>query len=616
MNDHSPEGSSNNERRTAAAWDLQRRVNAWFRANHPWLNIGSNLKKLTERGPRMDPRSLDSDPDECWYENDGRRPSSRPLRDDFENISFWEAIAPLFDRLHERHRVAWTYSILMMQPSEDFKGTPTNLGVGDHFTAREEVIYTDGPGSAGRKGWHANQLPPFLVQQSAVFTEPFELISTYAINIRYLTDGLPFTIARDAPVVSGRRDHRRIISVAPLCEVIEKIVPECMSLLDEAAKRHYSRANRWAHGGVKGLRTTFERLDRILRRELDSAGAHRLAQSNEGRLFQIVEEGPAPDAIPGLVDRLARPDGTCLALAKYIVLMIAVWPEWTRITMIPHPVPMLAHPQPGGIVICKDRHSSPLLPDDINEVADLLSICIWPWVALQQSARKTEEATRNAALLGEAIRHDLSGALGPIRPLLSMPRYRKVLATDEECARYLSRLDVLYWSIVGLCGLDDPPDSPERVTLGVMLGDIEKAFSRNPAAAIERHFGGASKAKVPRLYYSVFAELITNAVKRRPSAWPIGLPHIKIAAHQDESEIVINISNAAEPEAAEDARTRLLRILETLADKAKHVGSQGYRKGLGLAANLVTHAGGHLGCHVDLDDQHQTWFTVSLRMSS
>ncbi len=556
---------------------------------------------------------MTSDPDAEWYENSGLRPDSRPRSQSLQNESFWRVIEPLYDLLHEQYRVAWTYSVLMLQASEDFKGTDLNLGVGDHFSAREEVIFSQGVGSPVRAGWHANQLPPFLVQQSLNMTAPFELISTYALNVRFLTDAIPFAITREPEDDEPNATNTRVVSVAPFYEVFENDV-RALTQIVEAADVHYTSAGRWADGGIAKLRPTFAELDKRLSATLHSDRARRILKVSEGNLYTMVRAGPDPEVVGKLKARLGRPKGSNLALAKYLVLMNAVWPEWRRITMVPHPVPVLSHPQPGGIVICEDNRSQKLTVADTKKIADLASIAIWPWVSLQEGARRAEEATRNAALLGEVVRHDLSNALLPVRALLSERTYRTSLVTDSECAEYSSGLDVLYWSIVGLCGLDDAPASPERIAFETMFENLRMAFSGNPNAQFVIDSGGDLQTRLPRLYYPVFAELILNAGKRRPPDWSDDRPHIIITARQDEGDLLITVANAAEARHVEKAASRLRESLAELSDRSRPIGSKRYRKGLGLVANLVVHARGHLACRTHTDAQANHWLTTLVRI--
>src|SRR4051812_25598303 len=89
----------------------------------------------------------------------------------------------------------------------------------------------------------------------------------------------------------------------------------------------YSAAGGWGHGGIEKLAPFFVKIDEEAKSILNRAG---------GDIFRILQGGPDVHAASKLESRLRRPDQTNLALAKYLVLMTAVWPDWTRITMIPH----------------------------------------------------------------------------------------------------------------------------------------------------------------------------------------------------------------------------------------------------------------------------------------
>ena len=597
----------------ATAWSLQQRVNAWFRENESWREAKTDLIKLTERGPSDEFTQMKADPDGEWYQMDGRRPASRPQVQVLRDASFWSAVDPLYDFLHDRYQLAWTYSVLMFQSNENFRGTVLNLGVGDHFSARSEVIFANGEGSEVRAGWHVNQLPPFLVQQGLTFAPPFELISTYAINVRFLTDALPFTLTRAVEDdEASDRDHR-VISVAPLYEVFGNDLSELIRLV-ESAGIHYTPEQGWGHGGVESLKPIFAELGRRLEAILTSAKAKKLRKANQGFLFKILREGPSPRVIADVQSRLSRPESSHRALAKYLVLMSAVWPDWTRIMMIPHPVPVLSHPQPGGIVICEDSRSKRLTAADTRQIAELLSIAIWPWVSLQGRARIAEESMHNAALLGEVVRHDLANSLSPVRVML-LRRKSRLEATDEECSKNLSRLDVLNRSIDGLCGLEDPPLTPERKGFGEMFTDLSNAFVGDPRARFSLQPKGELRTGVPRLYYAVFVELIRNAAKRRPVDWPQGQPSIIIKARQDGETLIVTVENVANDEDIKQACTVFKKSVRKLSEQAQmNLGGKSYRKGIGLVVSLVRHAHGSIDCKGKTDALGRRWLSVSIRI--
>jgi hypothetical protein len=609
-----PSGNSeplNDDQFDATAWRLQQRVNAWFRENESWRRAGTNLIELTDRGPEDKSPEMTAHPDGEWYQANGQRPESRPRVQNLRNASFWCAVEPLYDLLHSRYRLAWTYSVLMLQANENFRGTFSNLGVGDHFSARSEVIFTDGERSEIRAGWHVNQLPPFLVEQGLTFDPPFELISSYALNVRFLTDALPFTFTRiKEEDASGPKD-RRVISVAPFYELFKNDVSDLARLV-ESAGIHYNPEKGWGHGGVKNLEPIFAELGHRLKAKLPSANSQKILDNNY--LFKILCEGSDPEVMDDLRKRLSRPDGTHLALAQYLVLMSAVWPDWQRITMIPHPVPILSHPQPGGIVICEDTRSKRLTTDDIRQIADLVSIAVWPWVSLQGGARLAEEAMRNAALLGEVVRHDLSNSLSPVRVLL-LRKDSRLDATDSKCAEYLSRLNILNCTLEGLCGLEDSPYLPKREEFEKMFSKLIKAFSGNPKAAIKIESQGELQTKVPRLYYAVYAELILNAVKRRPASWPEDLPSIVITAQQDGRELIITVANTASDEKISQALAVFDKSALALSERARmNVGGVLFRKGVGLVVSLVKHARGNIYWDATLDASGRRWLNLSIRI--
>lgn len=592
----------------ATAWNLQQRVNEWFRKNESWRQ---DVIKLTERVLGDESTQMKADPDGVWYEMDGRRPASRPRVQVQPGASFWSAVEPLYDFLHERYQLAWTYSVLMFQSNENFKGTVSNLGVGDHFSARSEVVFTHGEGSEVRAGWHANQLPPFLVQQDLTFASPFELISTYAINVRFLTDALPFTLTRAAEDDGTDDKNHRIISVAPLYELLDNDLSALIRLV-ESAGIHYTPEEGWGHGGVESLKPIFAELGRRLNTKLTSVRADELRETNQGFLFRFLREGPDPKVIAKVQSRLSRPKGSHLALAKYLVLMSAVWPDWRRIMMIPHPVSILSNPQPGGIVICEDSRSKRLTATDTRHIAELLSIAIWPWVSIQSKARIAEESMHNAALLGEVVRHDLFNSLSPIRILL-LRRESRLKATDAVCSDYLSGLEVLNYSIDGLCGLEDPPLTPQRVEFGEMFTNLSDAFAGDPRAKFCLEARGKFWTGVPRLYYAVFVELIRNAAKRRPADWPEGRLPIVIKARQRKDDLVVTVENPATDNDIKQACAVFNKSKSTLSEQAHlNLGGKSSRKGIGLVASLVTHARGDIDCKGKTDALGQRWLCVSI----
>jgi hypothetical protein len=565
-------------------------VNEWFRQNKKL--IVSDLTLLA----RDD--AMHSDPDGNWYTEEGKPAPNRPSLGQPDKETFWRASEPLFDFLHEQYRVAWTYTVLMLQPSKQFRGTPTNLGVGDHFTAREDVVFQKkGRSRTARIGWHANQFPPFLVQQQLHEEPPFELISTYALNILHLRDALPLIITRSADDAKNH-EQRRAISVSRFDELFANALPKITKLVDKMGPC-YRPGLGWGHGGKNKLAPHFNLIDER---------AIAVLRQTDDDMFRVLEAGPDPDGASTMVARLRRGKAQKnLALAKYLILMTAVWPDWTRITMIPHRVPIFADPQPGGIVICEDTRSKNIPADELGRIGDLLSTSIWPWVSLLNEKRgekrgEFEAAVTNAALLGKAVRHDLNNSLSPIRSILSDP-YNRSHTSEDDYNSMLSALDVVRCSVDGLSGLEDSPEEPKTVAFWDLCQRLQDAFryykpvgAIGPVGEIDIKTPSNFNAQLPRLYYAVFAELLRNAGKYRDD----NRRCIEMRACQAERLIKIQVTNVGTrtkvTEAAQNIRAEVEKLRDTSIAATESAG-----EGIGLVVTLTKRAGGEIGARAESD---------------
>jgi hypothetical protein len=572
------------------AWQIQGFVNRWFRDNH-YLWPVSDLTSLAQQ------KALHSDPDGNWYLDDGRPKPDRLTVDSLRGESFWRAAEPLFDFLHQHYKVAWTYTVLMLQPSKQFRGTPRNLGVGDHFTGREQVIFDKQTGAQeARTGWHANQFPPFIVQQKLHEEPPFEIISTYALNILHLKDALPLTITR---LPDCEEDHveSRVISVSRFDEFFRQSLPDFLALID-AMWPHYDHGDGgWAHGGKDKLKPHFAQLDKEAMKIL--ANAH-------GDVFRILKFGPDADAKSKIESRLRRPGRTNLALVKYLILMTAVWPQWTRIIMIPHRVPVFSDPQPGGIVICEDTQSATIPVRHLQHVGDLLSASIWPWVSLQSGKRsEIDSALRIVERMSAAILHEHNWAFMPVNTLLQ----------DEQSWKSMSRakadlikagIKITADSLTALCGLADKPGEWKTVYLENTVRDLGKQFarlgSRFKGRTLDVTISDNCNAAVPRLYVAILIEVIRNAFKHSEEHSPGEPVRLTVESTPDGQTLSIIIRNPANEEKVNAAVERY-REIRTLFDTTDHIlaSTDSLRKGIPLVMVLVEFARGTVEYRLDRD---------------
>lgn len=293
---------------------------------------------------------------------------------------FWATLDPLFSELLSSNlRGAWCAAGLKVGLDVTSTAVPATSpgpdGFRFHYFGRPDVRWNFNQSTITeeRPAWRVASLIGEI--STRCHTPPFETLLTTDLCVNVLRDSLPLVITRTPPTDTRHTQGKaRIVDVSCLYDRIKERLDRFESILRDLAFGSDSSARPGYFGQMDRELDTVLNLTRLADIGITST-------LENDSIFSTLQEALMRGKRPGL------------ALAKYITFMTVIWPEWTRICMLPYIGPASAQSQPGGLVICEDNpYEQCLSADELEATADIASVAMWPWLALraQEQARAAE----------------------------------------------------------------------------------------------------------------------------------------------------------------------------------------------------------------------------------
>jgi hypothetical protein len=217
---------------------------------------------------------------------------------------------------------------------------------------------------------------------------------------------------------------------------------------------------------------------------------------------------------------LLRGSPVGLALCKYLALMTCAWPEWQRITMLPHAASLGKEIQPGGLLICEDGPPDCHLSAIELENASLISSTAFAQyqITLAEERALIESRDRTIGL----VHHEISRGIATVKGMLESPECRIALATQA-----LDRMELITRASFNLT-TGEPDPMPVNDFVQFIQQDVEvlrRPRPMRPAPVVNATFY-EDLGHVDSRLYVIVREVLRNAGNHITNCKELRLPHV------------------------------------------------------------------------------------------
>jgi hypothetical protein len=470
--------------------------------------------------------------------------------------AYWSTLEPLTSRLLAQPKMAWISLVFRFVSERAFRA---------HMVAQPDVKAADD----GTR-WALNLSIPRLYEAGAYRQDPFEMLISADLCFRVTDDNIPILVSRiEEPAPKLSETSVRIISCRRFADAACGAYDTLTDLWLKVAEPLRNEPDVFADPKVREVMNAINEI-------LESA-----LQGCKGPPFEEIHTGTGSRS-EELDREMQRGRTKWLAMAKYITMMHAVCPDWSRIIMLPHRGPVATRAQPGGLVLCERGAAALLGHDELKNIATIVSTAMWPWqtIGSRELGRK-EGAVGDVAYLARVIEHEYNNLYA--LSMTELNELRRSGISAETLDRLSGILGFTSYSYSGLRGVKQYTDQQtELAYIDKILENLISEMNKWRAVDVSWLRKEKQRVKAPIVFYLILAELLRNAGKhcKGPKDQPA---RITVVTWIDGDQgLRIRIQNRALPGEA----TRLQRKIDAASANPEVVFSAG-KTGLDLCVELI-----------------------------